>query len=70
MKLLHVLIRFVLLYDLAYMRKISLGLKKSNKRLVISSHAAFEFAQTKIESFDDLMISSIAATNVRVFPVP
>lgn len=72
-KLEHFLISlsmFLSLCDFAYMRKISPILKTFNRRPVISSHAALELAQTKIQLFDDRIICSMAATNVRVFPVP
>lgn len=40
------------------------------RRSVISSQAEFELAQTNTDLVVDRTISSIAATNVRVFPVP
>lgn len=40
------------------------------KRSVISSQAELEFAQTSTQLFDERTISTIAATIVRVFPVP
>lgn len=74
LKLAHFLISlhtFFTLYDFAYNRRISLCLRIFNKRAVISSHAVFETAQTKTQFFfEDRIISSIAQTNVLVFPVP
>lgn len=73
MKLEHFLISlltFLSLVDFAYIRNISPTSKTFNKRPAISSHAAFELAHTKIQLFDERMISSMAATSVRVFPVP
>lgn len=64
------LLTFFTLYDFAYIRKIISLSYNFNKRVVISSHAAFEFAHTKTQLFDDWMISSIADIKVRVLPVP
>lgn len=72
-KLEHFLISLFTLFslcDLANILRISPFSKTVNRRPVISSHAAFEFAQTKTQFFDDRTISSIAPTNVRVLPVP
>lgn len=68
------LLTFFSLCDFAYIRRISSVSKTSKRRLVISSQAAFEFAQTRTHlRFDprfDRTISSIVAIKVRVLPVP
>lgn len=62
---------FRLLYAEVYSRNISLVSKNGVKRSAISSHTAFELAQTStLFSPDDLIMPSMAATSVRVFPVP
>lgn len=58
------------LYDDVYKRNISSVLKTCIKRSVISSHAALELAQIKTHLSDVRTISSMAATSVRVLPVP
>lgn len=64
------LLTFFSLCDLAYIRRISPVSKTFKRRLVISSQAAFEFAQTRTLLRFDRTISSIAAIKVRVLPVP
>lgn len=54
----------------AYIRNISPKCNTLIRRSVISSQAAFEFAQTKTDSLVDRTISSMAATKVLVLPVP
>lgn len=61
---------FLLSNDFAYIRNISRFFKTVKRRPVISSQAAFEFAQTRTHLLEERTISSIAATNVRVLPVP
>lgn len=61
---------FSTLYDFAYIRKISCDFRTPIKRCVISSQAAFELAHTRTDPLVDRTISSMAATNVRVLPVP
>lgn len=61
---------FLLSYDFAYIRNISRFFNTAKRRSVTSSQAAFEFAQTKTHFLVERTISSIAATNVRVLPVP
>lgn len=57
-------------YDLPYIRNISPARKTPMRRVTISSHAELELAQTSTDWLVDRTISSIAATNVRVLPVP
>lgn len=58
------------LYDFAYIRKTSLADRISSNRSHNSSHAEFEDADTKIYLSVERIISSMAATKVRVLPVP
>lgn len=58
------------LYDFAKNRYISLASNTFSKRSVISSHAAFDIVQIRTLCLVVRTICSIAATSVRVFPVP
>lgn len=61
---------FDLVNDFAKIRRNSFGCRIFDKRCVISSAAELELAHTRTKFDEVCTISSMAATNVLVLPVP